>query len=173
MRKIAVAFVGLFGAACGDASPSKPPTIDPAPVARSAAPDAAPDVPSRYTWIAAIRSDGASLYFGLPNSGAIAFTLRCAPKSGQGSIIMPVAPEPVIALRSGAHAETFRSRMRSGGGEWDDSLETTGSIDLSRPLWRDFRHTGELKAASPDRDFTAPTAEEREEIEAFFAACDP
>lgn len=84
---------------------------------------------------------------------------------------MPIAPEPIISLASGTQAAAFPSRVESGDGEWDGSLETREAVDLSGPLWVNFRHTGALKASRPDRDFTAQTAEEREEIEAFFAAC--
>lgn len=110
--------------------------------------------------------------FGHPETDVIAIRIQCVPKSLQASIDKPMSLEPVIALASGAYAETFSSRIVSGGEEWVDTIATTQPVELSQQLRLNLRRTGELKAAGQDRDFTAPTAEEREEIEAFFAACD-
>ncbi len=164
----------LLLAACTPAKPTEQPSLG----ISVAKPDThltpappPPTEPPRNTWLADIRADEAFLHFGYPESDYIAFTAECETASGRIGVGMPSFGKPLITLSSGDATETYRAKINEGSEGYEDTVDTPRTISIDQPLWKNFRQTGQLAAAAPERDLTAPTQSERDEIENFFATC--
>ena len=194
MRNVTVTCLALLFAACGAQSPVPSPNPDPSPSTKldpspptkpdpslstnedplppPVASDAAAQPELHRRWSTSGHSDDAQLDYAYPNSGDFAVTMVCGRGSGRARIRTYNVYIPVIELVSGS-AEVVLPAKATDVEDWDDTVDTLTDADLTAPVFRNFRRTGELNLRQPDREASATTDSERAAIEAFFTACDP
>lgn len=125
---------------------------------------------SGYQW-AYLSDDAAAprLAYGRPNSDDVVLMIRCQPGQDAVDVSAVGLNEARLVLASGRTESRFASvavRDPMSG----DLLEARG--ETSAPALRAFRRSGDLALLTNGRRHSlSATAEDREQVQAFFKAC--
>lgn len=177
MVRAGLMFVVLAASACQPAPVEETqaaPSDTPMRVIAAPFPPSPPPEPVTFEPVWLISND--RLMFGLPNSGAITITFSCTPGSGRVKIEThnPGTDGTQLQLASGDVAESVVAVRVPPDGEWimEDEVVSIAEVGLADPVMLAFRKSGAIAKGTPPLALRTATAEELQEIEAFFAVCE-
>lgn len=128
-----------------------------------------------FAWALLVRdaSPQATLLFAPPASDNVAINFSC----DRGSRVVEVATfnfdtdGTKLYLASGDVARTFSATRRPPDEFYGDAVVSTVTAPVNDPVLAAFRASGAIAKGATPVAFRTATADERQQIEAFFAVC--